>query len=184
MDSRHCRRRPDRTARPRGPYPRRARSTLIRAWLTASVFSGVPSTVHALLTGRDALRSTRAAASVLGGTGSGGTGLVRGAVAHLGVSAFWTVVLAVVDRRRPLDARTGALAGAVIAVVDLEVVGRWFPAVRELPRTAQLADHVAFGALVGAVLGSTVDGRGGTRPPLPGRRPRRVLAFPRCRAWR
>jgi hypothetical protein len=155
----------------------------------ASTLGGVPSTVHALLTGGDVLRSTRAAATLLGGPGPGGSGagaagLARGAVAHLGVSAFWTVVLALVDRRWPLDARRGAVAGAVIAVVDLEVVGRRFPAIRELGRMAQWADHVAFGALVGAVLGSTVDEVGGTRRPLARRRPGRVRAFPRCRAWR
>ncbi|MCE7000220.1 hypothetical protein LZG04_36210 [Saccharothrix sp. S26] len=120
--------------------------------MVASALSGVPSTVHALVTGGDVLRSTRAAASLLGGTG-----VIRGAVAHLGVSAGWTAVLAAVDRRWPLDARRGAVAGAVIAALDLEVVGRWFPAVRALPRAAQWADHVAFGALVGAVLRSTVD---------------------------
>ncbi|NUT52667.1 MAG: hypothetical protein HOV94_36080 [Saccharothrix sp.] len=125
---------------------------VLRAWSVASALSGVPSTVHALLTGGDVLRSTRAAAGLLGGSG-----VIRGAVAHFGVSALWTAVLAVVDRRWPLDARTGAVAGAVIAVVDLEVVGRRFPAVRRLPRAAQWADHVAFGALVGAVLRSTVD---------------------------
>ncbi|MBB5802632.1 hypothetical protein F4560_002400 [Saccharothrix ecbatanensis] len=172
----------------------------MRAWLVASTLGGVPSTVHALLTGGDVLRSTRAAATLLGGSrsggpgsgsgsggpgsGSGAAGLVRGAVAHLGVSAFWTVALALVDRRWPLDARRGAVAGAVIAVVDLEVVGRRFPAIRELGRTAQWADHVAFGALVGAVLGSTVDEVGGTRRSLARRRPGRVRAFPRCRAWR
>ncbi|WP_181320045.1 hypothetical protein [Saccharothrix carnea] len=139
----------------------------------------MPSTVHALWTGGDVLRSTRAAATLLGGTG-----VIRGAVAHLGVSACWVVVLAAVDRRWRLDARRGAVAGAVIAVVDLEVVGRRFPAVRALHRGAQWADHLAFGALVGAVLRSTVDGRGGVRPPPVGHRPRRVLAFPRCRAWR
>lgn len=165
-------------------YPRRARFTpAARAWLVASALGGAPSTVHALLTGGDVSRSTRAAASLLGGSG-----LARGAVAHLGVSAFWTAVLALVDRRWPLDARSGALAGAVIAVVDLEVVGRRFPAIRELGRTAQWADHVAFGALVGAALrfhsGSTVDRVGGTRRSRARRRPGRVRAFPRCRAWR
>ena len=128
---------------------------LARAWLIASTLSGVPSTVHALSTGGDVLRSTRAAASLLGGTG-----VIRGAVVHLGVSAWLTAALAAVDRRWPLDARTGAVVGAVIAVVDLEVVGRRFPAVRELHRAGQWADHVAFGALVGAVLRSTVDGPG------------------------
>lgn len=139
---------------------RRSGPRVTRAWLVAAVVGGVPSTVHALSTGGDVLRSTRAAASLLGGTG-----VIRGAVVHLGVSAFWTVVLAAVHRRRPLDARTGAVAGAVIAVVDLELVGRRFPAVRELHRAAQWADHVAFGALVGALLGSTVDELGATRPP-------------------
>jgi hypothetical protein len=128
--------------------------------LVATTLSGAPSTAHALCTGGDVLRATRAAATVLGGTG-----VIRGAVAHLGVSAFWTVVLAAVHRRWPLDARRGAVAGAVIAVVDLEVVGRRFPAIRELHRTAQWADHVAFGALVGAALRSTVDERRTTRPP-------------------
>jgi hypothetical protein len=145
----------ERSTRRDSPGPstrRRSGPRLVRAWLVASAFSGVPSTVHALLTGGDVLGSTRAAASVLGGTG-----VIRGALAHLGVSAFWTVVLTAVDRRWPLDARTGAVAGAVIAVVDLEVVGRRFPAVRDLHRAAQWADHVAFGALVGAVLRSTVD---------------------------
>ncbi|MEV8443629.1 hypothetical protein AB0425_40190 [Actinosynnema sp. NPDC051121] len=165
---------------PVGPGTRRRSGPrLVRAWLVASVFSGVPSTVHVLCERGDVLRSTRAAASVLGGTG-----VIRGAVAHLGVSAFWTGVLAAVDRRWPLDARRGAVAGAVIALVDLEVVGRRFPAVRDLPRAAQWADHVAFGALVGAVLRSTVDPVGGVRRHPFGCHPRRVLAFPRCRAWR
>lgn len=145
---------------PAGPDTRRRSGPrLARAWLVASALSGVPSTVHALSTGGDVLRSTRAAASLLGGTG-----VIRGVVAHLGVSAFWTVVLAAVDRRWPLGARTGAVAGAVIAVVDLELVGRRFPVVRELHRAAQWADHVAFGALVGAALRSTVDEGGATRP--------------------
>lgn len=166
--------------RPSGVRTRRAAvPRLVRAWLVASALSGVPSTVHAVSTGGDVLRSTRAAATLLGGTG-----VIRGALAHFGVSACWTVVLAAVDGRWPLDARTGAVAGAVVALVDLEVVGWRFPAVRALPRAAQWADHVAFGALVGAVLRSTVDGRGGVRLPPFGCHPRRVLAFPRCRAWR
>lgn len=82
-------------------------------------------------------------------------------MAHVGVSAGWTVVLAVVDRLRPLGVRSGAVAGAVIALVDLELVGRWFPAVRDLPRLPRWADHLTFGALVGAVLRSTVDEGGG-----------------------
>ncbi len=119
----------------------------VRTWMSAALAGGVPSTVHALLTGRDVLQATRAAGTLLGGPGVG-----RGVVAHLGVSAGWVAVLGVVDRRWPLGVVGGAAAGAVIALVDLEVVGRWFPAVRELPRGAQWADHVVFGAVAGASL--------------------------------
>ena len=142
---------------------RRSGPRLVGAWLVAAALGGAPSTVHALYAGGDVLRSTRAAATVWGGTG-----VIRGALVHLGVSTFWTVVLATVGRRWPLDARTGAVAGAVIAAVGLEVVGRRFPAVRELPRAAQWADHVAFGALVGAVLRSTVDDGGRRARPRSG----------------
>ncbi|WP_433273470.1 hypothetical protein ACQPZF_19150 [Actinosynnema sp. CS-041913] len=127
---------------------------MFRTWLSAAALSGVPSTVHALLTGRDALAATRAAGAVLGRPG-----LARGVLAHVGVSAGWTAVLAAVDRRWALGAVGGAVAGAVIAVVDLEVVGRRWPAVRALPRGPQWADHLAFGALVGASLRASRRGR-------------------------
>jgi hypothetical protein len=117
---------------------------LLRTWLTATVLSGAPSTVHALLTGRDAMAATRAAGTLLGRASA-----PRGVVAHVGVSAVWTLVLHAVDRRRPLDATASALAGLAIAALDLEVVGRGFPAIRALPRWPQWADHVAFGLLVG-----------------------------------
>ncbi|MBB5954010.1 hypothetical protein FHS29_000580 [Saccharothrix tamanrassetensis] len=120
---------------------------LLRTWMGAAIFGGVPSTVHALLTGRDALAATKAAGTLLGRPG-----VARGVLAHVGVSVFWTAVLAAVDRRRPLGVAGGALAGALVAAVDLEVVGRRYPAVRALPRGPQWADHVAFGVLVGASL--------------------------------
>jgi hypothetical protein len=47
----------------------------------------------------------------------------------------------------------GAVAGLAIAALDLGVVGRRVPAIRELPQGPQWADHVAFGALVGWSLG-------------------------------
>jgi hypothetical protein len=39
-----------------------------------------------------------------------------------------------------------------IAALDLGVAARRFPAIAGLPRAAQVADHAAFGALVGAVV--------------------------------
>jgi hypothetical protein len=46
----------------------------------------------------------------------------------------------------------GAVAGAAIAALDLGVVGRRVPAIAELPSAPQVADHVVFGAVVGALL--------------------------------
>jgi hypothetical protein len=43
----------------------------------------------------------------------------------------------------------GVAAGAAIHLLDMELIGRRLPHVRDLPRLPQLADHLAFGALVG-----------------------------------
>ncbi len=42
----------------------------------------------------------------------------------------------------------GAVAGLVIAALDLGVIGRRYPEIRALPRVPQVLDHVAFGVLV------------------------------------
>jgi hypothetical protein len=112
------------------------------------VLSGAPSTIHALATGGDPLGAARAAGTLLPGRR---TGIVRGLLAHAAVSAFWGAALAaVLPRRRP--AAWGAVAGLAIAGLDLGLVARWFPAIRALPPVPQVADHVAFGAIVGALL--------------------------------
>jgi hypothetical protein len=120
------------------------------------VVSGLPSTLHAVLTGRPLTASVRAAGTLLGRPT-----IVRGALAHAVISAFWSAVLvpALPERRR---LAAGLAAGAAIHVLDLEVIGRRIPAMRALPRPAQLADHLAFGALV-AVTSSRSGGRVGAR---------------------
>jgi hypothetical protein len=125
------------------------------ATAVAAIGSGLPSTVHALFVGADPLAAVRAAGTLLPGR-AGGHPLVRGVIAHLVVSGFWGGLLAHLPRRHP--AAWGALAGAGIAAFDLGVVGRRFPAIRSLPRGPQVADHVAFGTLLGWVLGR--QGRG------------------------
>ncbi|HEX6345292.1 hypothetical protein [Umezawaea sp.] len=120
-----------------------------RAAVVAGVLSGVPSTLHALATGGDVLAATRAAGTLLPGRRASAA---RGVVAHALLTAGWTAVLAAVHRRRPFGALGGAVAGLAVAVLDLEVVGRRYPAVRALPRGPQYADHLAFGALVGTTL--------------------------------
>jgi hypothetical protein len=120
--------------------------------------SGVPSTLHAVLTHCPVLGSTRAAGSMLGRST-----VLRGVVVHAVLSAWWTGVLAVV-LPRSRRAAWGAAAGLGIGLLDLGVVARRrFPTIAALPRRPQLADHVAFGALVGAVLGSERNAADGAR---------------------
>ncbi|QRP47615.1 hypothetical protein [Amycolatopsis sp. FDAARGOS 1241] len=121
----------------------------VKAWAVAATGSGVPSTLHALFTHRDPLAATRAAGTLLPG---GRAGVVRGTLVHGLVSAGWTAALAYVDRRRPLSVRDGMAAGAAIALLDLEVVGRRKSAIRALPRGPQWLDHLAYGALTALAL--------------------------------
>jgi len=128
------------------------RPHVLRAALVAGVLSGAPSTVHALVTGRGVLDATRAAGTLLPGRRDR-PGVVAGAVAHAATTAFWVGALAAVDHRRSLGPWRGALAGAAIAALDLGVIApRRAPAIAALPQAAQWADHLAFGALVGATL--------------------------------
>jgi len=134
--------------------PARERRRVTEATLFAATFSGVPSTLHALVVGggvraaglyvRDA---TRAAGTLLP---PGRPGLGRGAIVHLGVSAICGEGLArTLPRRRSVA--WGAAAGLGIGVVNIGLIGRLFPAIRALPMIPQLADHVAYGALFAVV---------------------------------
>ncbi|MET0132252.1 MAG: hypothetical protein ABW215_01520 [Kibdelosporangium sp.] len=114
----------------------------------AAVLSGLPSTIHALATGRDLLATARAAATLIPGQ----RGVLAGAAAHVAVSAVWVGVLARIDRRHDLGVLGGAAAGAVIAALDLGIAARRYPAVRDLPQLPQWLDHIAFGAIVGGLL--------------------------------
>ncbi|MFI6094148.1 hypothetical protein ACIA8G_01240 [Lentzea sp. NPDC051213] len=108
-------------------------------FLLAVVLSGVPSTAHAVAIGDDPLRATKAAGTLVrGGAGAG-------VVVHLAVSAWWAFVL---TRLRVRGVLAGAVAGLLIAALDLEVIGRRNAAIRALPRLPQWLDHVAFGVLI------------------------------------
>lgn len=111
----------------------------VRRFLVAATLSGVPSTVHALATGDDPLRATRAAGSLVGG------GAGAGVAVHLAVSAWWAFVLTRLGVRGVVG---GAVAGLLIAALDLEVIGRRNAQLQALPRVPQWLDHVAFGVLV------------------------------------
>lgn len=126
---------------------------LFHAWLMATVFSGLPSTLHALATGADPLEATRAAGAMLLPAGSGTLALVAAAaLVHPAVSLFWTVVFGwLLPRRHVLP---WALAGAAaVALLDLLVIAPLlFPQVAALPFWPQFADHLAWGALLGGTL--------------------------------
>ena len=130
------------------------------AGAVAAVVSGVPST---LMTRGDALAATRAAGTLLPGRRDR-PGVFAGLAAHILVSAFWTAV----NRRRRLGAIGGAVAGLVIAGLDLGIAAKAFPAIDALPRFPQVCDHVVFGAVAGALLPSTRDGHGTTSTTSPG----------------
>ncbi|HWN22616.1 MAG TPA: hypothetical protein VNP93_11630 [Gaiellaceae bacterium] len=118
------------------------------AW--AAVLSGAPSTISAFATGRDPLEATKAAGSILLRRETRTPALVAAAVpVHLVLSLGWALVL---DRARVRGPGHGAAAGLLIAALDLGLAGRRYPRLRDLPLAPQVADHVAYGAVVGIVL--------------------------------
>jgi hypothetical protein len=133
----------------------------LAAGAVGAVVGGLPSTVHALATGRDPLEASLAAGAILLPEEHRRPRLLGAAVlTHGSVSLLWGVLLALVlPRRRAVLA--GAVAGLAIAALDLGVFGRRIPAVRRLPLGPQLADHVAYGATVGLVLARRAGRDGG-----------------------
>ncbi|HEX7522180.1 MAG TPA: hypothetical protein VF441_09030 [Acidimicrobiia bacterium] len=124
----------------------------VRAGAIAAILSGLPSTVHTLMRGGDLTESTQAVGTVLlGDDAPPGSLLLAGAAAHVAISLGWAAVLAAfVPSRHPV--RWGIGAGLVIAALDLGVIGRRFARVRALPPAPQIADHMAFGAVVALVV--------------------------------
>ena len=123
------------------------------AWLLATLFSGAPSTLHALATGADALEATRAAGTMLLGPAASQAALIAAAaVVHPLVSLFWTGVFGrLLPRRHVLV--LALLGAALVALLDLRLIAPlFFPEVAALPFWPQFADHLMWGALLGATL--------------------------------
>lgn len=131
------------------------RRRVIEATLLAATFSGLPSTLHAAIE----QRSLRAAAGyIYDATRAVGTlvppgrpGFGRGIVVHLAISMLCGETLA---RTLPRDHRVewGAAAGLAIGVINVGVIGRSFPAIRDLPLMPQIADNVMFGTVLAVAL--------------------------------
>jgi hypothetical protein len=132
----------------------RDRRRVIEATVAAALLSATPSALISLRRRgtpgaaiADLLEATRAAGTLIP---PGEPGLVRGAIAHCGVSLVCGELLAcALPRRR--SALCGAGAGLGIGVVNLLGLGRRYAAIRALPLAPQLADNVAFGVIFALV---------------------------------
>ena len=134
----------------------------LSAAVPAAILSGIPSTLHAFVTDRDPLQASLAAGSILLPDERDRGRLLAAAVpVHLALSGLWGIALALLlPRKKPL--LEGALAGLAIATLDLGVVGRRLPRIRDLDLLPQVADHIAFGILTACALaGRRSDGARG-----------------------
>jgi hypothetical protein len=126
---------------------------LFHAWLIATLFSGAPSTVHALLSGGDPFEATRAAGEMIATAGATPLQLFMAAgLVHAAVSLFWTLVFGcMLPQRHVLP--LALLGSAAVALLDLRVIAPLvFPSVAALPFGPQLADHLMWGGLLGSTL--------------------------------
>jgi hypothetical protein len=126
---------------------------LVPAWLMATVFSGLPSTLFAFATGADPLEATRAAGAMLVPASAGTpTLLAAAALVHPAVSLFWAAVFAAALPHRQ-EAAWAVAGSAAVALLDLRVIApALFPAVAALPFWPQFVDHLMWGALLGGTL--------------------------------
>lgn len=126
---------------------------MLSAWLVATVVSGLPSTVHAVITGNDVMEATRAAGAMIVSPDSSLPQLfAAAAIVHGAVSLFWASILTpVLPHRRTVY--WAIAASALIAVLDLRIIApMMFPEVARLPFWPQFADHLMWGACVGITL--------------------------------
>ncbi|MBV9808903.1 MAG: hypothetical protein JO286_17090 [Solirubrobacterales bacterium] len=133
----------------------RDRRQVMEATLLAATFSGLPSTLYALVRARSLAAgavyvydATRAVGTLVP---PGRPGFRRGALAHLVISLLCGEMLAR-TLPRANSVRWGAAAGFVGGVINVGVLGRGFPAIKRLPLIPQLADNVMFGTVFALVL--------------------------------
>jgi hypothetical protein len=125
---------------------------VLAAGCAGALLSGVPSTAVTLLKHESLLGGATAAGTILLRDERRTLPLLAAAVpVHLALSFGWAAILtAVLPRRATVPAAVAG--GLAIAALDLEVIGRAFPAIRALPQGRQWADHAAYGLAVGVVV--------------------------------
>ena len=118
--------------------------------MVAAVVSGAPSAAYALLRGDDLLESTRAIGTMVTTSDDDRVLLAAAIPVHLVISLGWAIAIQqLLPRKRRV--LWGGLFGVGIAILDLRVIGRRYPRIRNLPLGPQIADHVLFGAVVAAL---------------------------------
>ena len=134
------------------PTTRAAIGDGLVAGALAGALSGLPSTAVAFVRRAHPLEAVAAAGTLLLAPDAGtGRLTVAGSVAHAALSLGWATVLALaLPERHTLAA--GLAGGSAIAALDLGLIGRRYPRIRRLPMGPQIADHLAFGAVVAAVV--------------------------------
>ena len=119
----------------------------------ATVLSGIPSTLYALLRHEDVSEATRAAGAMLIPAGSSMLALFgAAALVHVTISFFWASLL-VRFLPRAHVVLWAVAASIAIGVLDLRVIAPlFFPEVARLDFWPQMADHVMWGASLGLAL--------------------------------
>jgi hypothetical protein len=134
-----------------GRLPAAVRHGIV-AGAAAGAVSGAPSTAYAMAVGGDPLEASAAAGSLLLPTETRIARLLAAAVpVHCGLSLGWGVVLSMVLPRRNTTA-WGVVAGAAIAALDFGVARPHFARISSLALAPQIADHLMYGAVAGAML--------------------------------
>jgi hypothetical protein len=138
----------------------RTKRDLLYAWLLATLLSGIPSTLYALLSGGDPTEPTRAAGAMLLPSETGWPKLLlAAALAHGAVSLFWASILWLILPSRHTT-WWALVASAAIAVLDLRIIAPvLFPEVAGLAFWPQFADHLMWGACVGLTFARAASAR-------------------------
>ena len=126
---------------------------LLLAGTAATLFSGLPSTLYALVRHEDVSEPMRAAGAMLISSGSSLLALFEAAaLVHVCVSFFWAALLVwVLPRRHVVPA--AVVAALAIGLVDLRVIAPlMFPEVARLALWPQMADHAMWGVCLGLAL--------------------------------
>jgi hypothetical protein len=131
----------------------RSQRRVLEATAVASILAGAPSLITAF--SRDGiggawhygLRATRAVGALIP---PGRPNLLTGVAGHFAISTAAGEVFGLFLPQRHSVA-WGAAGGAVMGLVNVGLIGRRFPAIRELPFGRQVADNIAFGVIFAVV---------------------------------